>query len=155
VVSDRVRAAWIDVVLLALLGVLVSLVAGQGHVGHWTSYDNGFPTDHHGVQINLRGGWFVVWCVMALLYYSTLEAWFGQTIGKALTGVYVVDLNGGAPSGKAVVLRTAGRIIDVLPVFYLFGWFVMNSGQGPRQRLGDRLAGTTVIGDRPLPPGRY
>jgi RDD family protein len=85
VVSDRVRAAWIDVVLLALLGVVVSLVAGQGHVGHWTSYDNGFPTDHHGVQINLRGGWFVVWCVMALLYYSTLEAWFGQTIGKTLT----------------------------------------------------------------------
>jgi uncharacterized RDD family membrane protein YckC len=155
VVSDRVRAAWIDVVLLALLGVVVSLVSGQGHVGHWTSYDNGFPTDHHGVQINLRGGWFVVWCVMALLYYSTLEAWFGQTIGKALTGVYVVNLDGGAPSGKAVVLRTAGRIIDVLPVFYLIGWCVMNCGQGPRQRLGDRLAGTTVIGDRPLRPERY
>jgi uncharacterized RDD family membrane protein YckC len=134
--SDRVRAAWIDVVLLALVGVVISLLSGEGHVGHWTSYDDGFTTDHHGAQINLNGGWFVVWCVVALLYYSTLEAWFGQTIGKALTGVYVVDLNGGAPSGKAVVLRTAGRIIDVVPVFYLVGWMRDEQRAGPAPARG-------------------
>jgi uncharacterized RDD family membrane protein YckC len=97
----------------------------------------------------------VVWIVTALVYYSALEAWTGQTIGKALTGVRVVDLDGRAPSGRAVVLRAAARIIDMLPVFYLVGWFVMNGGQGPRQRLGDRLAGTTVTGDQPLRAPRY
>jgi uncharacterized RDD family membrane protein YckC len=142
-----VRAAWIDVVVLALVGVVVSLLSGDGHIGHWTTHENGVPTDHSGVDASLHGGWFVVWVVIALIYYSALEAWFGQTIGKALTGVRVVDLDGRAPSGKAVVLRTVGRIIDVLPAFYLVGWCVMNSGQGPRQRLGDRLAGTTVTGD--------
>jgi uncharacterized RDD family membrane protein YckC len=142
-----VRAAWIDVVVLALVGAVISLLSGDGHIGHWTSHEHGLPAYHSGVDVNLHGAWFVVWVVIALIYYSALEAWFGQTIGKALTGVRVVDLDGRAPSGKAVVLRTAGRIIDVLPVFYLVGWLVMNSGQGPRQRLGDRLAGTTVTGD--------
>jgi uncharacterized RDD family membrane protein YckC len=152
--SSRVRAAWIDVVVVALTGVVISLLSGTGHVGSWTTSANGFPDHHHGMQINLHGAWFVIWCVAALLYYSALEAWTGQTIGKWLNGIHVVDLEGRAPSGKAIVLRTAGRIIDVLPVFYLIGWVVMNRGQGPRQRLGDRLAGTTVTGDWSSPEPR-
>jgi uncharacterized RDD family membrane protein YckC len=148
--SDRVRAAWIDVVVLALVSAVISLLSGTGHIGSWTTDTNGVATHHQGVQLNLHGVWFVVWCVVALVYYGALEAWTGQTIGKRLVGVRVVDLDGRPPSAKAVALRTAGRIIDVLPVFYLVGWFVMNRGHGPRQRLGDRLARTTVTGDYAL-----
>jgi uncharacterized RDD family membrane protein YckC len=44
-----------------------------------------------------------------------------------------------------VLLRTLGRIVDVLPVFYLVGWIAMRGPHRPPQRLGDRLAGTTVV----------
>lgn len=68
-----------------------------------------------------------------------------QTIGKRLMGLKVIMVNGQALDGRAVVIRTLGRFIDVLPVFYLVGWIMMRGPHRPPQRLGDRLAGTTVV----------
>jgi uncharacterized RDD family membrane protein YckC len=55
-----------------------------------------------------------------------------------------VDLNGRAASTGAIVARTVGRIIDALPFLYLIGFISLLCGEGPRQRVGDRMAGTTV-----------
>jgi hypothetical protein len=43
------------------------------------------------------------------------------------------------------MLRTVGRVIDVLPVFYLVGWIMMRGPHRPPQRFGDRIARTTVV----------
>jgi hypothetical protein len=42
------------------------------------------------------------------------------------------------------LVRTLGRIVDVLPLFYLVGLIALASSTSPRQRIGDRLAHTTV-----------
>ncbi len=57
----------------------------------------------------------------------------------------VIMVNGQPLNGRAVVLRTLGRIVDVLPVFYLVGWIAMRGAHKPPQRLfcSDR-AGRTL-----------
>jgi uncharacterized RDD family membrane protein YckC len=141
----RTRASWIDVLALFLVGVVLSIISGNAHVGNWTSNDNGFVTQHRGVSLNLTGGPFFLWLAIAALYYSIPEVYSGQTLGKRIMGLQVIMVNGRPLSGRAVVLRTLGRIVDVLPVFYLVGWIAMRGPHTPPQRLGDRLAGTTVV----------
>ena len=82
--------------------------------------------------------------VAGLLYFWLMEAVFGATLGKAFVGVQVRRVTGEGPGFKAAFLRTLGRLIDVLPAFYLLGWlFAVLSSK--RQRIGDRMAGTVVI----------
>jgi uncharacterized RDD family membrane protein YckC len=59
-------------------------------------------------------------------------------------GLKVITVNGRPLGVRPVLLRTLGRIVDVLPFFYLVGWIAMRGPRQPPQRLGDRLAGTTV-----------
>jgi uncharacterized RDD family membrane protein YckC len=103
-------------------------------------------TQHRGLTINLPGGPFLAWIAIAILYYFVQELLTGQTIGKRLMGLKVIMVSSGQPlDGRAVMLRTVGRLIDVLPVFYLVGWIMVRGPHRPPQRFGDRLAGTTVV----------
>jgi uncharacterized RDD family membrane protein YckC len=145
VLRRRTRAGWIDVVILFVIAVIVSAATGNAHVGSWTTIDNGVVNQHHGVSINLPTGPLLFWIAIAMLYYSVDEVLTAQTIGKRLMGLKVIMVSGRSLDGRAVVLRTLGRFIDVLPVFYLVGWITMRGPHRPPQRLGDRLAGTTVV----------
>jgi uncharacterized RDD family membrane protein YckC len=93
----------------------------------------------------LPGGWFLLWAVIALLYYFLAELQSAQTIGKRVMGLKVIMVNGRPLGAQPVLLRTLGRIVDVLPIFYLVGWIIMRGPRRPPQRLGDRLAETTVV----------
>ena len=141
----RSRAGWIDVLLLFVVGVIISVAAGGSHIGSWTTNDNGYVTHHSGAAINLRGASFFLWVGIALLYYFIAELQSSQTLGKRIMGLKVVTLTGERPGARSVFLRTLGRIVDVLPVFYLVGWIAMRGPHQPPQRLGDRIAGTTVV----------
>lgn len=141
----RTRAGWIDVLVLFIVGVMLSIATGNAHIGDWTTTDNGFVAQHSGVSVSLNGGPFVLWVVLALLYHFISELQTGQTIGKRIMGLQVTTVDGGPLGVRPVLLRTLGRIVDVLPVLYLVGWIVMRGPRRPPQRLGDRLAGTTVV----------
>src|SRR5579872_2390358 len=73
----------------------------------------------------------VVW----LVYVAVPEAVYGATLGKMLTGVCVVRVDG-RPLGVAeIVVRNAGRFLAALPLLYLVGGFsVLISPQS--QRIG-------------------
>lgn len=141
----RTWAGWIDVLVLFIVGVMISVASGQSHIGSWTTTDNGLVTQHSGFSLSLNGGPFFIWVAIALLYYFIAELATAQTIGKGIMGLKVIAVTGGPLRARHVLLRTAGRIIDVLPVFYLVGWIAMRGPHKPRQRLGDRIAGTTVV----------
>jgi uncharacterized RDD family membrane protein YckC len=145
VLRARTWAGWIDVFVLFVASVIVSAVTGNAHVGSWTAIDNGVVTQHRGLAINLPAGPLLGWIAIAMLYYSIDEVLTAQTIGKRLLGLKVIMVNGEPLNGHAVVLRTLGRFIDVLPAFYLVGWIMMRGPHRPPPRLGDRLAGTTVV----------
>jgi uncharacterized RDD family membrane protein YckC len=78
--------------------------------------------------------------------YGIACEWFlrGQTIGKRLLKLRVVDATGLKLTLPQVVMRNLLRPIDALPVAYLVGGvasFLSQKGQ----RLGDLAAGTVVV----------
>src|SRR5262249_14817359 len=83
--------------------------------------------------------------VISILYGIVAEwVWRGQTIGKRLLGLRVVEANGLRLKPAQIVIRNLLRAVDFLPMFYLAGGLacVLNKR---RQRLGDIAAGTIVI----------
>ncbi len=142
VLGRRVLAGFLDLAVLAVLFVVMSIVFGGVHTGTVSNVSNpGFHQTND--SLSLTAGPFALFVVLCLAYYFVLESRSGQTIGKRALGLRVVDV-GGAPLTKGAVLRrTLGRLIDVLPFLYLVGLVAIGWGDR-RQRLGDRLAHTTV-----------
>jgi uncharacterized RDD family membrane protein YckC len=78
--------------------------------------------------------------------YGIVCEWFwrGQTVGKRVFGLRVMDAQGLRLQFNQVVLRNLLRFMDSMPAFYLVGGAV--SALSPRgQRLGDLVANTIVI----------
>ena len=128
----RTTALFIDGVIL---GVITRLVVA--------------PIDDFGTAA-------VVGLALFFGYFFLLEGAAGaQTIGKRAARLRVVQLDGSPPTTRQVAIRNALRIFDALPLLYASGLVaVMWSGPGLRQRLGDKVAGTTVIlepGGQPRP----
>jgi uncharacterized RDD family membrane protein YckC len=85
--------------------------------------------------------------LIVVLYYVVLERYRGQTLGKMLTGIRVVDEGTGLrPSLGAVVVRTILRIVDGLGCYLVA--FVTVLVTPKRQRLGDLAAHTLVVQSR-------
>lgn len=70
--------------------------------------------------------------------------WRGQTVGKRLVRLRVVDATGHKLQFSQVVLRNLLRAVDILPGSYLLGG--LSCCLSPRaQRLGDFAANTVVV----------
>ena len=86
----------------------------------------------------------VVWLIFGqLAYYVLFERRDGRTPGKRLSGIKVVDAQGGVPTTGALVKRTLPLYVEY---FYVFAWIAMMSSPY-RQRLGDRWGKTYVVAD--------
>jgi uncharacterized RDD family membrane protein YckC len=133
----RIAAALIDLAVLAGLLVILSAAVGQ------TSFSGG------GFNVSLSGAWAGVFLAIALLYYFTLEAAIGQTLGKRLLGLRVLGAGETRPSVRAVASRTLLRVVDWLPLLYLAGFITMLATGTRRRRIGDLAARTAVA--RALP----
>jgi hypothetical protein len=83
--------------------------------------------------------------VFSIGYAITLEwLWRGQTLGKRLFGLRVVDAHGMRLTFSQVVLWNLLRVFDILPIAYLVGGVAaLVSAKG--QRLGDLVANPIVI----------
>ncbi len=90
--------------------------------------------------------------VTTLLYfvvsigYGIVFEWFwrGQTIGKRLLRLRVVDEQGLRLQPSQVIIRNLLRFVDSLPLFYLVGGIAVLISRRA-QRLGDFAANTIVI----------
>ncbi len=94
----------------------------------------------------------VLYFALTLIYGAASEwIWRGQTVGKRLLGLRVVDARGLRLEPAQVIVRNLLRIIDALPAFYLVGGIACVLSRY-RQRLGDLAAGTVVIRTPTLAP---
>lgn len=81
------------------------------------------------------------------LYHPLVElAMRGNTPGKRMAGVRIVNRQGGTPSTLAILIRNAFRLIDSLPAFYGIG-LTTAIFSAQRVRLGDLAAGTLLVHD--------
>lgn len=89
---------------------------------------------------------------IGFLYGALLEGlWNGQTIGKRLFHLRVIDQSGLPLRTEQALVRNLMRVFDALPFAYLVGG--ASTMTSPlMQRFGDRVAGTLVVRETPLPP---
>jgi uncharacterized RDD family membrane protein YckC len=138
----RVLAAIADMLVLSLIYSFVNFVYGV------TQVTSGSPIPAAGsgftqFSTNTSVGWG--WLTLLwLVYFISLEALFGATIGKWLFRLRVTDGAGQGASLWQNVVRNIARIVDALPGIYLIGGVVALLSSR-RQRIGDHLAHTLVI----------
>ena len=99
------------------------------------------------LDLDPRDSWaiYLLCSLPAFLYYVLLETfWDGQTVGKSLVKTRVVKLDGSKAGFGNYFVRWILRLVDV--VFTSGGLATLTillKGNG--QRVGDLLAGTTVV----------
>ena len=100
-VGPRAAAFLIDWLLFAFMIAVVWIASG----GVNSSAENSILKDPN-TELSL------VITAAALVYFGGLESAWGATVGKRIVGLRVAMVGGGPVTGRAVVLRTLGRIID-------------------------------------------
>ncbi len=100
----------------------------------------------------LRPGWLAGtlaaagWLLVSALYFVAFWSSTGQTPGMHLMRLRVVTGSDTPPSVPRSILRFAGLIVAIAP---LFAGFLPALVDGRRRALQDFLAGTVVVYDRP------
>jgi uncharacterized RDD family membrane protein YckC len=122
----RFGALLLDLLFYSLVAAIVNAVYGAAYYGSISTV-----------------GWPAL-CALWMAYYIVPEAVFGASLGKMFTGLCVVRVDGRPLGVGSIVVRNLLRFVDVLPGLYLIGGFLVLL-TGSNQRLGDLLAGTTVV----------
>ncbi|MGQ0648586.1 MAG: stage II sporulation protein M [Gemmatimonadaceae bacterium] len=137
--GSRTLAALVD------SGILLATTIAMVLLGLWTqSRFPGFPV----LAIFVLLQFAVVWGYFAL--FEGLRD--GQTPGKKLLGIRVIQETGHGITMREATIRNLLRIADFLPPPYLLGAVVVALHPKAR-RLGDLAAGTVVVRDRPVEAG--
>lgn len=136
----RLVALILDTIFVSLVTLVATNVYGVTEVT-WGSPNPASGTAFYGTQSSIPWIWTTaIW----IGYYFVCEALFSATPGKALNGLRVVSVDGTRLTLRSVFLRNLLRIVDALPIMYLLGGIlVLTAAQS--QRLGDRIARTTVV----------
>lgn len=130
---DTLLQAVVALVAVLLVGIVVGMVGAAGSA--------------------MSRPWILAVLVLVLFvvnsgYFAVFEAvWRGQTPGKRLVGLRVIDVSGSPVSVYAAILRNLIRIVDQLPGIYGAG-IVCVLVTSRQQRLGDLAAGTVVVHER-------
>jgi uncharacterized RDD family membrane protein YckC len=87
-------------------------------------------------------------CILFLgimvVYFIVFEALFGQTIGKLIMGIKIVDKEGNSPGFRKSLIRNLLRVVDALPTLYILGSYLIYTSE-KNQRYGDQIAKVRVI----------
>ena len=138
---SRCLALSIDIAVIAVLTILLiyvlSILAGM---------TAGLPVIGKVLQDFARGSMIFMQFFVVTFYGMITEwLWRGQTVGKRLMKLRVIDERGLPLAAKQIVIRNLFRALDILPsMFYLIGG-VSCLLTRRCQRIGDIAAGTLVV----------
>jgi uncharacterized RDD family membrane protein YckC len=119
---QRVMAYFIDIVIVYILFVLTLFIVGENEITK-----------------------LILSTIYFFLYHLLFEIFaMGQSLGKKILKIRVVGLDGKTPSLKQYIVRWSFRLIDVGLTLGSLGFFAIYSSP-LGQRIGDLLAGTTVV----------
>lgn len=87
----------------------------------------------------------ILYFILSVFYGIVLEwYWRGQTVGKRLMRLRVIDAHGLKLHAHQIIIRNLLRSVDILPICYLVGGMVCFFSRRA-QRLGDVAASTVVV----------
>jgi uncharacterized RDD family membrane protein YckC len=139
VVRARIVAALVDTVVTLVVAFGIFMAMGLAALGLNKA---ALISDWLGGSVILSGV-VVAPTLAAVVYGYATEQRYGRTLGKRLLGLVVVHEDGTPCTGRAAAVRNLLR-----PVDFVFGYtvgFVTMFATPRRQRLGDLVAGTTVV----------
>ena len=135
ITGDRILAFLIDYAIIYVYYISIYLI-------YLAIADNGL------VESIIGEGYifFILLFLPGYLYHPCFEYFKdGQTPGKQIMKIKVVKLNGSELSLGSAVIRWLFRIIDIFPLCLGFIAIISISTSKNGQRIGDMIAGTTVI----------
>lgn len=144
-IGSRIWAAFIDTIIINLAALIVTVFLGLAvaFIDSQTRLGSMRYTIIYGF---VALGILAVF-VLQFAYFIVYEKlWQGQTPGKRLTGIRVVESTGQPVNWTSVIIRNLLRMVDAgfMVVGVVFIIFDKNE-----RRIGDMLAGTLVIRERP------
>lgn len=81
--------------------------------------------------------------ILAVVYFTIAESFYGTTFGKSLLSLKVVTTSGEKIVIEKAVIRNISKIIPVLPLLDVIGGVITSTDL--RQKYSDKIANTTVI----------
>jgi uncharacterized RDD family membrane protein YckC len=86
----------------------------------------------------------ILWLAVSLVYFAYFEgSQSGQTVGKRVLGIRVLDFAGGGPIGFGrAALRTVGRILSQFICYLGYLWMLWDR---EKQTWHDKIANTVVV----------
>jgi len=134
----RLSAFLIDSLFLQAAAFLVTVI-GILIIGS----DSELPGGEIGPLLN---SYYASAAVMCIFYFIYFHAVTGQTIGKRMLGMKVVQTTGEPMSAGAAFLRCVGYLVSGMFFFLGFLWIAFD---GRKQGWHDKIAGTLVIRGEP------
>ncbi len=127
-VGDRIVATIVDRLIIIAYIIILIIIASQSK----------FTGDIMQLYIFVAS--------LPVMFYSLLSEVFmnGQTLGKRIMRIKVISINGNQPSFSQYLMRWLFRIIDLWMTGNILA-VIMVAVNDRRQRLGDIIAGTTLI----------
>lgn len=128
-------AGLLDVLIIGVIGYIIGTLLGSFAGGDTASVKVGISTNNPGE--------YALSLVMSILYYVGLQGYMGQTLGKKVMGIRVVDEKGQKPSYFTFFLREIiGKFVSA--IILLIGYFMI-LWDSKKQGLHDKIASTYVV----------
>lgn len=141
--------AWFsdEIIMFIFMLVIFIIMAFMGMSGVFERIGGLFNAqpDEQTVIMIMAGLFIILWGAGNFMYFTLFELLMnGQTIGKRSASLRVVKADGFALDFGSILIRNLFRVLDNIPLMWVVPVVSARS-----QRLGDMVAGTIVIVDKP------
>ncbi len=126
--KDRFLAWLVDFIIISMISTSIAFISFQ-------YLDDNFE------NFISNDGMYIPTSIMFLSYWIILEYKTGQTIGKKMFNLKIVNNLGGRPSLIGVIISSLGKSF-ILPIDVILGWIITNE---KRQRIFNKLGNTLII----------
>ena len=136
--SKIIIAKWTDRFLAWLIDfIIVSIISTAVILASFGTVDYEFEEDIFWAESTQ----YVPTSILFFVYWTILEYKTGQTIGKKILNLKIVNVYGKKPDLKGIMISSFGKSF-LLPIDVVLGWFLTND---KRQRVFNKLGDTLIV----------
>jgi len=136
--SKIIIAKWTDRFLAWLIDfIIISIISTSIIFASFGTIDYEFEEDVFWAESTQ----YIPTSILFFVYWTILEYKTGQTIGKKILNLKVVNIYGKKPDLKGIMISSFGKSF-LLPIDVVLGWFLTNE---KRQRVFNKLGDTLIV----------
>ena len=136
--SKIIIAKWTDRFFAWLIDfIIVSIISTSIIFTSFGTIDYEFEEDDFWAESTQ----YIPTSILFFVYWTILEYKTGQTIGKKILNLKVVNIDGEKPDLKGIMISSFGKSF-LLPIDVILGWFLTNV---KRQRVFNKLGDTLIV----------